>query len=96
MEQINSKQAIKDLRYNVSMSQDLEYTENNNLCDIVEKDLDILYLLKEKEVDIDYICWNKLVTNNNNVLLLGSYNQTHVHPLKLKELETLLKWLNKE
>ena len=43
---MTSKEALQDLRFNVSMSQDLNYKENNDLCDIIEKELKVLDILK--------------------------------------------------
>jgi len=54
---MTSKEALSNLRWNVSMSQDIDYKESNNCCDIIEKDLVILEKHKqiEKELGIDLI-----------------------------------------
>ena len=45
---MTSKEALSNLRWNVSMSQDIDYKESNNCCDIIEKDLEILEKLEAK------------------------------------------------
>ena len=54
---MTSRKALGDLRFNVSMSQDIDYKEANNECDIIEKDLDKLSKLEdvEEELGIDLI-----------------------------------------
>ena len=54
---MTSKEALGNLRFNVSMSQDIDYKEANNECDIIEKDLDKLGQLEdiEEELGIDLV-----------------------------------------
>lgn len=42
-----SLQALQDLRYDVSISQDINYKEANKKCDIIEKDLEVLKIFKK-------------------------------------------------
>ena len=43
---MTSKEALQNLRFDVSMSQDINYIEANNECDIIEKDLEVLEIFK--------------------------------------------------
>ena len=42
---MTSKEALSNLRWNVSMSQDIDYKESNDYCDTIEKDLEVLLLI---------------------------------------------------
>jgi hypothetical protein len=45
-------EAISDLRFNISYSQDMDYKENNDLCDVVEKELKALEIIVTKKVNL--------------------------------------------
>lgn len=47
--------ALDALRFDVSMSQDINYKEANKECDIIEKELNALEMLKNKmTIETDY------------------------------------------
>ena len=45
-------EAISDLRFNISYSQDMKYKENNDLCDVIEKELKALDIIITKKVNL--------------------------------------------
>lgn len=47
--------ALDDLRFDVSMAQYINYLEANKECDIIEKELKVLEMLKKKKVNIFHI-----------------------------------------
>ena len=46
-------EALDGLRFDVSMSQDIKYIEANKECDIIEKELKALEIIKKKEVNVN-------------------------------------------
>ena len=47
--------ALDDLRFDVSMAQYINYLEANKECDIIEKELKALEILKNKKVNLFHI-----------------------------------------
>lgn len=48
-------EALDGLRFDVSMSKDINYLEANKECDIIEKELKALEILKDKKVNVFHI-----------------------------------------
>lgn len=87
---MTSKEALSNLRWNVSMSQDIDYKESNNCCDIIEKDLEILEKLEakthllfkdRKTISKEFDKW----CVDNNVLNCSENMTTWFLSIKLKE-----------
>ena len=88
---MTSKEALSNLRWNVSMSQDIDYKESNNCCDIIEKDLEILEKLEakthllfkdRKTISKEFDKW----CVDNNVLNCSENMTTWFLSIKLKEV----------
>lgn len=87
---MTSKEALSNLRWNVSMSQDIDYKESNNCCDIIEKDLEILDIIiswkhllfkDRKTISKEFDKW----CVDNNVLNCSENMTTWFLSIKLKE-----------
>ena len=53
-------EALDSLRFDVSMAQYINYLEANKECDIIEKELKALEILKNKKTDINLLLNNGL------------------------------------
>lgn len=90
---MNGLEALSDLRFNISYSQDMDYKENNDLCDIIKKELKALEIIKRVKDDLNFIlCWD------NYTQFITAYKKLDdsikCQLVSAKEFELLKKVLN--
>ena len=77
-------EALQDLRCMTSLSQDCPYKESNDLCDIIEKELKALEIIRKWQVNV-YDIINSVDYNHYCVLMAG-LNRSWILPKKKYDL----------
>jgi hypothetical protein len=101
-------EAISDLRFNISYSQDMKYKENNDLCDIIEKEIKAFEFVAnnirvgiDTNKDIHYACLSVCSKDFDGLFVIRdayeeSDPETYKQLLALKEVLENVKNIQKE
>ena len=87
---MTSKEVLQDLRCMTSLSQDCPYKESNDLCDIIEKDLEVLEIIKKKPEYLIHV-----IIHKDYKSFIDSYIKRFPNVLTETEFNLIKEWLEK-
>ena len=96
---MNSLEALEKIKWNVLTSTLVNKEEHLDLCEKVEKDLEVLEIIKKivEETELKYYAI-KFVVRKNELMLLRTFDDYIINSWKLTDLEEelLKEWLENE